>query len=351
MPDLNQSADLASLTAAVRYNCAVSDAKHSGQYSLCIYLLKMRELFRWEQGLDFSARITPKTIGTWLDEREALWDALEDSDYQPLPLAGQYFDPFDSAAINTQLVPQGLVYSAGYGRFGKPSFCLARLEQAEHTDHYTLYIAGPEYARDLAAMPAMALDETIYIRRESLRRAVWELVEEGRGRKNPAPITRVLDAMRFFEQDLDSALDALTDHELDAVILHEIGELTAGQLLGETWNQMLWSISCSKAEIMARAVRDLLADCVSVLPALLYERDYASLHFYFANFNAMRRELFPLLAQAYQQWLKDHELGPLKQAVRQGQQHWLQVAEGIIQHYQNGAESAQIEAYISANKL
>ena len=351
MPDANLSPELTSLASAIRHNCAISDAKHSGQYSLCIYLLKMRELFRWEQGLDFSASITPKTIGAWLDEREALWDSLEDSDYQSLYLAGQDFDPFDSSALNAQLVPQGLVYSAGYGRFGKPSFCLARLEQAEHSADYTLYIAGSEYVRDMTAMPAMAQKDTIYVRRESLRRAVWELIEEGRGRKAPAAITRVLDSTQFFEQDLDSALDELTENELESVILHEIGELIASQLLGEDWNRMLWSVSGGKAEIYARAVRDLLADCLSMLPALLHQHNFASLHFYFANFKAMRRELFPALVEAYEQWLQSNDPDPLKQAVRQGQTHWLQVAKGILRLYQEGADTAQIEACISASSL
>lgn len=39
------------LAGAVQYNCHISDARHGADYSLCIYLMKMREYYRWEQRL------------------------------------------------------------------------------------------------------------------------------------------------------------------------------------------------------------------------------------------------------------------------------------------------------------
>lgn len=340
--------NLDTLIATVQRNCAISDARHAGNYSLCIYLLKMRELFRWESRLGYDVNIKPDDVGDWLDSREQYWDELEEesANFQPIKIDDQEFDAFDSEAINQYLLPQGLVYGAGYGRFGKPGFFLARLQHWEQTEAYTLYIAGEEYARDLVAYPAMALPGQIYVRRESLRRHIWEQIEQSRWQKGISPIKRALDSYHFDESDLDSALDTITDHEIEATILHEIGELIAADTLGDAWNEMLLTVSGSKAEIIVRAVRDHLADCSTSLPALLYEQNLPSLHFYFANLQAMRKELFPALPEAYQRSVQNNDFRALKTIVRQGRQHWQKVAERMIEYHRRyGIEAGpRIEA-------
>ncbi len=61
---------------------------------------------------------------------EPAWDRIEADAFPPLPLAGGELDPFDANAANDELLPQGFVYSAGYGRFQKPLFFLGRLLRA-----------------------------------------------------------------------------------------------------------------------------------------------------------------------------------------------------------------------------
>lgn len=39
------------LIKTVQKNCDIADARHAGDYTLCVYLLKMREMYRWEQGI------------------------------------------------------------------------------------------------------------------------------------------------------------------------------------------------------------------------------------------------------------------------------------------------------------
>ena len=41
--------ELQSLRRSVQRNCDISDAEFAQSYSLCTYLLKMRELYRWER--------------------------------------------------------------------------------------------------------------------------------------------------------------------------------------------------------------------------------------------------------------------------------------------------------------
>ena len=168
--------DFEALCETVRHNCHVSDARHASDYSLCIYLMKMREYCRWEKGYDFSAKLPAAEVGRWLDAREQLWDDLQEkhADYRPLLIGGRSFDPFDNEAINERLNPYGYVYSGGLGVRAVPHFFLADLGQQKQWRQHTVLISDREYARDLASPPAMRLANTIFIRRQSLQRMLWE---------------------------------------------------------------------------------------------------------------------------------------------------------------------------------
>jgi len=87
----------------VQHNCHIADARHAGDYTLCVYLLKMREMYRWEQGIDFNTLLTTDDVGDWLTERESLWDEVEEQEYKQLAIKDQYYEPFDNALINTLL--------------------------------------------------------------------------------------------------------------------------------------------------------------------------------------------------------------------------------------------------------
>ena len=70
-------------------------------------------------------------------------------------------------------------------------------------------------------------------------------------------------------------------------------------------------------EITARALRDLCADCVSTLPALAERGDPAPIHFHFANFTGMRRELEPGLPEAYRRWVEEGDAAVLGRAAQE----------------------------------
>ena len=91
------------LVEAVQYNCNISDARYAGNYTMCVYLLKMREYFRWEMEQDFGSTLTRDDVGKWLSDREQLWSDIEDQDYTHLDIAGELHDPFHSGPINNKL--------------------------------------------------------------------------------------------------------------------------------------------------------------------------------------------------------------------------------------------------------
>jgi hypothetical protein len=277
---------------------------------------------------------------------------VEDKEYSPIAINDHKHDPFDVEAINRSLNPAGLIYSAGYGRFNAPHFFLADLDRKEHHDGYTILVSGREYARDLTSPPAMSLCNTIFIRRESLRRMLWEKVEEWRWRRMDNSLGRAL-SYYDFDADLDAGLDHMTEREINTMIQHEIGEVRAGMLLGPAWHDMLASISHTRAELMARAVRDHLADCLVTLPSFLQDMKPATLHFYYANMRAMRKELFPGLQDIYRQWAEDGDIQPLTDLVQRATSHWTEVAAGMLEiHREQGEKSIRpIEAYVESHRL
>ncbi|MBZ0104350.1 MAG: hypothetical protein K8H84_01855 [Sulfuricella denitrificans] len=321
--------DLYSLSASVQHNCHISDALHARNYTMCTYLLKMREYYRWERKFPFNTALPKQELGDWLSHREALWEGLEAQDFEDIRVKGQRLDPFETAAINRELLPHGLVYSGGYGGHAAPHFFLADLIRADRREGLPVLIAGREHARDMAAPPAMLLDGTLFIRRESMRRMLWEKIEEWRWKKKQDAMARAM-ACYDFDADFNQALEQMTDNEVESALLHEVGEWRAEEKLGQDWAALLQSVSATRGELVARAVRDHFADCVSTLPALLEQEDEASLHFYFANLKGMRRELFPELSEAYQHWVDGDRLQALRQQVERGAGRWLETAQKLV---------------------
>jgi hypothetical protein len=320
-------AGMAPLLEAVQRNCHIADARYAREMTLCTYLLEMREFYRWEHDLPPGAAPPREDVGRWITEREALWESVVDEDFRPLPLAEVLLDPFAAPQVNETLLPAGLVYGAGIGRFRKPHFFLGRLARMERHDGLTVLVCDCEYARDLTAIPAALQGGTVIVRREALRQWLWEKAEAWGMKQKPGAMARSLAAYGY-EHDPAGALARMTEREIDTLILHERGEHSAGRLLGPEWEDMIAGFSTKRAEIVARAVRDNLADCLCTLPQLLAGDNRASLHFWFANFDGMRRDLFPRLGAAYAR--VSHGDTPLREAVAAGADHWQQVAQRLL---------------------
>lgn len=328
------------LVLDVQHNCHISDALHARNYSLCIYLLKMREFYRWEQGFPFRAPLAKEQLGSWLSERETLWEQLENSDFSPLSLDNQQHPPFNNNAINRFLAERGLVYSAGYVG-AKPHFFLAELERSEKRHNTTIYISGRELARELTAPPAMSLENTIFLRRESLRRMIWEKLEEWGWHDPERAIARSV-AYYDFRGDFERALDAMTNDEIDTLLQHELGEIEIGHELGKQWEEMLSLLPRSRAEYQLRAIRDHLVDCRFTLPWLLEEGRDSSLHFFMANFTTLRREIFPELEHAYRHWIAGGTIEKLKEALLLGAERWQGEAEQALHIYRQYGEDTSM---------
>lgn len=328
--------NLSALIDTVQKNCTIADARHARDMTMCTFLLEMREYYRWEMEIPYGARLPKDELGDWLNARESLWDTVEEEAFAPLPLNAASVDPFEANDVNRALVPQGLVYSSGLGRFRKPHFVLAELKRTEVREGVHILVAGCEYARDLIAPPAAMRDGAIFLRTDAVRRMLWNKYEEWQWREKDSALGRAF-ACYDFERDIDRGLDRMVEAESETMILHEMGEARAEQLLGDDWGTMLGQLHSRHAELLARAVRDHLADCMVTLPTLLEREAMGSLHFYLANLSGLRRALFPSLQQAYDDWLASRDTAHLARTVAAAESHWLNAAQALMTSFRHDA--------------
>lgn len=328
------------LIEAVQTNCHIADAAHAADMTLCIYLLQMREFYRWELGLAPLQPMAREAVGAWLSAREALWDELEGQAWRPLPLAGGAVDPFDVQAANAALAPLGLVYGAGYTAPGRASFFLGALESAQPRDGLLLRVSGREYARGLSSPPAALQDQTIYLRQEALQRWLWEKYEAWTLRRPDGAYRRALDA-HGYAQEGELAVARMVRQQAETLVLHELGESQAATLLGPDWPAMRQALNDRRTELYVRAVRDLLADCLVTLPTLLQRQDAAGLHFWFANFEGLRLELAPRLLRAYDAYCAGDGGQALRQALPAGANHWQSVCQQVLALHRAHGAAAQ----------
>ena len=346
MPD-----QLDELKDAVQRNCDIADAHHAQDYTLCIYLLKMREYFRWELDLSLQENPQQEMLSRWIRAREALWDDIMEEPFEKLELGGKRFDPFASEAINRHLANYNLVYSGGYSALLKPSFFLAELVDTQVHKDYRIHFTEREIARDIIAPPGMLQGQDIFIRRDAVRRYLNERREEWLWHRRQDALGQAFSAYAF-DTDPD-ALKRMTDVEAQTVAMHELGEALAGNALGEEWNEMLVELGRSRAELTARAARDHLADSLVTLPRLIEEKNHASLAFYYANLSGIRREIFPQLNDAFKFWFYHGDLAPLSYIVLAGKQHWRRVTSGMLERYQNQPEDCRtaIQEYMEESLI
>ena len=343
--------NLQPLIEAVQTNCHIADARHAADLSLCTFLLQMREFYRWEKGLPLGAALSRDAVGQWLARREAQWADLEDNDFVRLPAGeGGSLDPFDVTGLNALLQPHGLVYGAGLVGPQRPVFFIAELDSLQRLEAgITLQVCGREFARSLLAPPAALQGDSIVLRRESMARWLWEKFEALGLKKLDGPFRAVSRAYGL-EDDFHAALPRLLDEQSRTLVLHEIGEHRAGRWLEPGWAAMRLALHERRAELLVRAVRDHIADFTHTLPTLLADGSAASIHFWFAGFDGLRRQLFPSLVDAYKAWCAGDAGQALLGDIGRGALHFTRLAEQVLAlHARHGAQAGRhIESLLGA---
>ncbi|MDX1810751.1 MAG: hypothetical protein R3240_02290 [Gammaproteobacteria bacterium] len=303
------------LIETIAYNCDVADAQNAHENTMCIYLLKMRDYYRWTHRLPLNAQLPKDKLGKWINVKEKQWESLFDKDFQNLNINNQEYDPFDVGSINDALKEKKLHYSAGFGRGGQVHFHLGAEHSFLTNRDEGIFVTSAEYARDLTAAPAHSIDGNIFLRQEALLHYIWAKYEEWSWKKPDNAMAQAINCYDFVTDPV-SAAEQMGNREIYATLLHEKGEIAAGNLLTEKWEEMLAEIANTRAEILVRATRDHLADCLVTLPTLIEAENWPSIHFYFANLEGFRKQLWPELVDLYKRALKANDLQDLNDYIQ-----------------------------------
>lgn len=331
-----------SLKKVIQKNCDIIDAKNGQNYGLCIYLLKMRDYYRWQNAIPLHEELTNEDVHKWIAGVEEYWETIEGLPLLNIDFGDHSFTPFDTEKINSFLLKEGLLYSGGIGFGGIPMFFLSELNSAEKKHGFNILIGGRELSRGLFGSPALFNNETIFIRKETLKYLLWSRYDEWAFCKKDNTLGRAMSYYPF-EKDPVGAIDQMTETELMTLIQHEIGEGLLDLEFGHLWRELVLEFVYTKTEILLRAVRDLAADCMTTLPFLLNEERIPSIHLFFANFSDMRKELFPTLYDAYIDWRDTGNSSQLYELIEQGKVFWYDLGKKITHLFEETGKAAQIK--------
>lgn len=255
------------LAAQVARNCLAADARRWGYFSLCGLLLRLRDLYKREAGLPPWARLETAAVLSWVGEREAAWAALEEGGLEQLRVGDRETDPFNEEAVNALLLPAGAFYAAGHGPGGHPLFVLGEVVGRRDTGGVEVFVLGRELAHDLVPVPAMCRPGRIVARRSAALGHLWAALEEAAGAREPGPAADAvagaggsLPALIADPEAHAALLDSLAAMQLEMAIRHELGELAEDRRGGGRWEALLLRTCGTRAELLARALKDALAD-------------------------------------------------------------------------------------------
>ncbi len=334
-----------SLAEEVKFNCDVSDAKYWGYFSLCGLLMRLRDLYRSEKGLNPWAPIDQNEIAGWIARKEARWAELESGDFTDLQINGTAYHPFDIFEINLALKGTGLVYGAGYGVYMKPNFLLAELRSAREIYDYNVYLTGKEHARDLFVTSGMLQGRCIFLRLEPLRMFLWGKYLEFKSKRSPS-----LDyAFRHYGVnpahddggDPEKALEEMVDGYSGIVLFHELAE--AMEDLPE-WPDMLVNLGDRDTEFLLRALKDLIADTSDHGPIrkIIENEDKGAIGLYVALAEGYRKTMYPEMNEAFEKFILDEDWRVLEAARESGHRKFLSLREAAMKTYKTGLEKQTV---------
>ncbi|MGB9715500.1 MAG: Sfum_1244 family protein, partial [Thermodesulfovibrionales bacterium] len=344
---------LNNIISQVKRNCNISDAKFWGEYSICGLLLRLRELYRCEKGLKLWERVPQEDISEWMSEKENIWKELQNKELEDLIIGGSVFGPFEVSDINKRLEEENIIYGAGYGIRKKPSFFLADLVSKRKIDGYEVYIAGNEYARDLADYPAMIQDNIIFARIATTKLRIWERFEELRVRDPKGPLSYAFSRYGINphdepSEDIEKKVSLTASSEIETFIYHEIGEAIEDENLGEEWKELILELSGRKAEFFSRGIKDLLADTTEkgMINYIIKNQKEGSLGFYIVFLDGYRRLLFPEIIKAFEKFIESGDWKIIEDARIEGYKKAKGYAERLLSIKREISDRLQLTEYI-----
>jgi hypothetical protein len=303
---------------SVLKNCWISDAAHSGFYSLCGLFLRLKDQFLWEKDLPPWTETDQKALLEWIEARENLWLSHLDLPYENLSLQGRVFGFLDNQRINDRILPSGLYYGAGLGRGLKPTFFLGEVIDRRTFKGYTVITLDREYASDLLVTPAVRRGRWIILRLSPLRFMLWGKIQEIEHLEREA--TKA--ALEYYGWEWDqppaAQLERLVRWEIESVLYHEIGEGRDRTLPFKFWTGLLGLFPHSRLELYLRSLRDLLGDTHPAGPLrhIIQNRKAGSWAFYVSNVKGIARLIVPEIIAAFYEFQRSRDWAAIENTRR-----------------------------------
>ena len=83
----------------IQHNCNISDARDHGIYTMCTMVLKLRNLYKWENDLQPWQEPEPADLLDWIEAKENYWPTIADKSYRHLHINGCTYLPDDTASL------------------------------------------------------------------------------------------------------------------------------------------------------------------------------------------------------------------------------------------------------------
>ena len=210
----------------------------------------------------------------------------------------------------------------GYAYRLKPTFYLTEIEKQSNLHGHPVFLLGRELARDLLTLPALSQDECIVVRTEAARLFFWDQMSylKPSGKAAFKWGLKQCGVRRSAPGDLRTAFSKLFNLQKATYIYHELGELEDTVFDTNLWREIIAAFPHSPTELLARAIKDLLADTGSCgsLTNIIKERNSAALAFYVAFIDGLVKELFPHIKLAFKRFTESMQWDVIAQAVSEG---------------------------------
>jgi hypothetical protein len=313
-----------SLLQTITYNCDISDARDNGIYSICTLVLKLRNLYKWEHGMEPWEEPDSPVLLDWIAAKEEYWATIHAEPFSPISIDGEEVDPFLLPPVNRCLSPDNQVYGAGYGKSMKAVFFVAEVLENLQVDGFPILILGKEKARELSSPFAMLQDGVIYIRKDPLRFFFWDQIQE----INPSCRVAMQQALAGYglikdggsldRERLITTFDDIVEDQLDIFIYHEVGEGQENLLDSKVLRKIIGAYPATALELLSRSVKDILADThpKGLLSHIVTMEKKSSLGFYISFMDGMRKLLCPELTEAGKSFWRNGDWSLLQRAMK-----------------------------------
>ena len=147
------------------------------------------------------------------------------------------------------------------------------------------------------------------------------------------------------QEALRHHLPTLAESRIETYLYHELGEIRDRNFDRDIWGEIIASFPHSAVELLARGIKDLLADTNEhgTLQHMVMERSTGPLALYVAFQGDFSKTLFPELKDAFHVFLESREWPIIEQAVAAGYRTAKDYAESISSIYRAGKKRGDLK--------